>query len=1171
MMPLLLSAGKLTKKQNKLENKKYISIFVRLMNKITQITKLFLLLLPATLTGQKAGDSYASSSVLSSGQWFRIAVTTDGIYRIDYSKLKQLGLANASNPRIFCNNFGQMSYYNDDPKPDDLREIPVYVTTGSDGIFNEGDWLLFFGKGTNKWVYNKTSKEYDFIRHNYSDTAFYFITSGSTQGKRIPIAEEPTQQANYSSSESDALFIHEQETENLFKSGREWFQEISNLTINPGFTDLVPSEMVRFRIRVAARASVQTMFRFYEGTSLKQNIQMQAVNLFNTTGTYASIADSAGSSLPATSSPAYEIKFFNNGEAAAHGWLDWVKLQARRTNFFKGTAMQYSDSRAVAAGRITQFTIRSTANDVTVWDVSDPFRTMQVQFTRNGDNIIFNAATDTLRTFFSFTTGNILTPLIKPVAIPNQDLHLSEPADMIIVTHPLFRKYAEKLADIHLKNSGLVSLVVTPEQIYNEFSGGIPDIAAIRNFARMKYKKQLGTIHPLKYLLLFGDGSFENKTPPAKNPPRNPNFIPTYQSQNSNEIIYSFTSDDFYGLLEDGEGEADGTESIGIGRLPVSDTVQAANMISKISRYLDPANMGDWRNVISLTADDEDSNIHLSDAEGLAAFIKDSVPSMNTEKIYLDAFKQVTTVNGDTYPDVTKAINNRMNSGCLIFNYTGHGSEGGLAAEGVVKPEDINSWKNNGKLPLFITATCEFSRFDDIDLNIVTRDMSGRTSAGEMVLLNRDGGAIALMSTTRVVYSAPNYLLNKNIFNAAFKRDGSGNTMCLGDIIRIAKNNSGEGINKRNFTLLGDPALKLAWPWHGEIMTDSINNVCVSERIDSLKALSVVTITGHVEDQEGKLMNNFNGIVSPLVYDKASKIKTLSNDGGPTTEFELRNNVLFSGKTMAKNGRFRFRFIVPRDIDYSFGKGKISYYANDENEDMNGNYTDIVVGGFSRIAMPDTSGPDIKLFMNDTLFRNGGITDNHPKLLAIIEDKGGINTTGSGIGHDLTGYLDNDHNNSFVLNSYFENDFDNYIKGKIIYDLTGLSAGNHTLTLKAWDNYNNSSEESIQFLVESGEKFVLRNLINYPNPFLDKTTFNVEHNRAESELSILLTIYKLDGKIIKIIKTKGTSSGYNLPPVTWDGNDDRGNRAGRGIYPYSITITTGDGETARATGRLIIL
>jgi len=309
----------------------------------------------------------------------------------------------------------------------------------------------------------------------------------------------------------------------------------------------------------------------------------------------------------------------------------------------------------------------------------------------------------------------------------------------------------------------------------------------------------------------------------------------------------------------------------------------------------------------------------------------------------------------------------------------------------------------------------------------------------------------------------------------------------------------------------------------------------------------------------------------PIVYDKTSRIKTLANDGGSVMEFQERNSIIFSGKTMAKDGRFRFSFIVPRDIDYAFGTGKISYYANNETDDINGYFTDLVVGGFSENEISDNSGPAIRLFMNDTLFRAGGITDKNPKLLAIIEDEGGINTTGSGIGHDLTGYLDNDRNRSFVLNSYFENDFDNYRRGKLVYSLSDLAAGSHTVTVKAWDTYNNSSEETLIFLVETDSKFILKNLINYPNPFLNDTRFTAEHNRPDSDLEVTINIYSLDGRLIKILKTNVPASGYSLPPVEWDGNDDGGQRAGRGIYPYTVTVVTKEGETARRSGRLVIL
>ncbi len=1119
---------------------------------------------------QPVKDSYSSASVLSSGKWFKIAVLNDGIYRIDYSTLRQIGLQDPSNPRIYGNNCGQLSYYNDGTGPDDLKEMAVQVVTGSDGIFNEGDYLLFYGQGSSRWKFNVTKGIYDYIRHDYSDTAFYFLTSGTGQGRKVTAAPVPQGAASWFSDQSDAMYVHEVEYENLLKSGREWYQPVSSvsgITVNPGFTGLVETEKVKFRIRVLGRASVPTMFRFSEGTTLRQSIQVDPVNLYNYTGTYAQVSDSAGSAMPLSSTPSYNIKYYNNGEAGARGWLDFITLQARVHNTFNGSLGFLCDSRSPAPGRIAEFSFTCQGTSPSVWDITDPFSPQSVTFTRIGNTITFRAAADELRKYVLFSDNGVSRPLLRSRQVEIQDLHGSPPADMIIVTHPLFRKYADDLAALHGSNDGILSLVVTPEEIYNEFSGGIPDIAAIRNFVRMKYQKQAGSAHPLKYLLLFGDGSFENKTPP----PGNPNFVPTYQSQNSNVVVSSFTSDDFYGLLDDGEGEAEGTEDVGIGRIPVKDTAQAGVVVKKIHRYLDPSNNGDWKNIICITADDEDGNAHMSDAEGLASLLTDSVPEYNINKIYLDAFRQTTSVDGQSYPEVNAAINSQINSGCLIFNYTGHGSENGLAHERVVKTEDINSWKNGSKLPLFITATCEFSRWDDAEMNMITRTLTEKTSAGEMVLLNEAGGGIALMSTTRVVYSAPNYFLNRNIFDVAFNTDRSGSTLALGDIIRLAKNKSGTGPNKRNFSLLGDPAVKLAFPWHGRVVTDSINNVPVTVGTDSLKALSKITVSGHVEDLKHTLTGDFNGTVAPVVFDKETVVRTLANDGGSAMTFSVRNNILFSGKTSASGGRFRFTFIVPRDINYSFGRGKISYYASDSLRDMNGSFLDLIVGGFASSGVIDTSGPEIRLYMNDTLFRNGGITDPNPRMLAIIHDRGGLNTTGSGLGHDITGYLDNNPNKSFVLNNYFENDFDSYEKGRIYYDFSNLSKGSHSITLKAWDNFNNSSVAHLLFMVETGDKFILTNLINYPNPVTDETRICAEHNRPGEELEITISIFDLSGRIIRILKIETFAEGYRLAPVEWDGTTEGGKRAGRGVYPYRVTVRTSTGETAVSSGRMIIL
>jgi hypothetical protein len=682
----------------------------------------------------------------------------------------------------------------------------------------------------------------------------------------------------------------------------------------------------------------------------------------------------------------------------------------------------------------------------------------------------------------------------------------------------------------------------------------------------MKYQRQKNGERKLQYLLLFGDGSYDNRTPP----PGNTNYIPTYQTINSNVTISSFTSDDFYGLLDDGEGEAAGTEDLGIGRIPVSDTTEARILVSKIEKYLNATDLADWKNLLCMIADDEDGNIHMSDSEGLVSIAEERAPWAVIDKIYIDAFKQSTTSTGQFYPDATRAINDRINSGALVVNYVGHGNETSLAHERIISPEEIRSWRNQGRLPLFITATCEFSRFDDISSNPATGTTMEKQSSGESILLHPDGGAIALMSTTRLVYSAPNYILNRNIFETAFNRGEDGRSMRLGDIIRIAKNMSGSNTNKRNFMLLGDPALRLAWPWNGRVVTDSINNVPAGESPDTLKALSMITISGHIEDISGSPAEDFNGIVSHTVFGKPSLNKTLANDGGKKLEFTERNVILFAGKTKAVRGRFRFSFMVPRDIDYSPGQGKIIYYASDGNRDMNGSYDDIVTGGFSNSDHNDSSGPFIRLFLNDTLFRSGGIAGSNPVLLALIEDGGGINTAGTGIGHDINYWLDGDKSNPVILNNYFQNDFGSYSSGSVYYPLYGISPGSHTLTLKAWDNFNNSSEVSIHFDSGDEENIVLKNLLNYPNPFNENTRISLQHNRPEGILDVAVSIFNINGQLINTLNTTLTSTGYQLEPVIWDGRTSGGQKAPRGIYPYSVKITSETGETSTLSGRMII-
>ena len=1116
-----------------------------------------------------AGQDYAHSSLLKQGRWIRLAVTEPGIYRLDFSQIRDMGITDPSAAVLYGNNTGQLSFYNDGSAPDDLRKIAYKTEKGSDGIFNDGDYLLFYAEGTHRWIFDRISDNYEYRRHHYSDTAWYFITSVPGGAAYVAGEPVPSQPYNAETSSGDFTWRHEKETVNLIRSGREWYQQVipgTENVVSPQFADLIPSEQIRYTARVLGRSDTESSFTLKQGTTLLKTISVPPVSMTDLNGVFANIAVAEDSCLPASAAPAFTIAFRNNGNLAATGYIDYIDFFARAQLRYTDKQLFISDTRSVTPARVTRFTV-SGASVLQVWDITDSFTPKIMETASSASSTTFTAATDSLRKFVAFATSTLLRPLISKDPLPNQDLHGLGPADMIIVTHPLFEAYAQRIANIHLADDGTSSIIVTPGQIYNEFSGGIPDAAAIRNFIRMIDGRGSEGGPPLKYLLLFGDGSYENKTPP----PGNTSFIPTWQSVNSHVGVLSFTSDDFYGLLDDGEGEADGFLDIGIGRLPASDTAAAGTMVRKIASYMDNAGLGSWRNVLCMVADDEDANLHMMDAENLTVAAREAAPPLTTEKIYLDAFRQVTTVTGNSYPDAVKAINNRIAAGCLILNYVGHGNESGLAHERVVRTDDINSWKNKNMLPLFITATCEFSRFDDVEINPATGLISSRTSAGEMVLLNPEGGGIGLMSTTRVVYSAPNYMLNRRIYDYIFSMASDGRSMKLGDIIRLAKINSGTGMNKRNFLLLGDPALRIAWPVQGRVITDSINNISVEFAADTLKALSLITISGHIEDNDGNIMDGFNGVVEPVVYDKVSSVSTLANDGGSPMSFSVTGNVIFRGTTTVTEGKFSFSFIVPLDINYSFGKGFITYYAHDDTGDVNGSFSEIVVGGFSDININDTEGPVIRLFMNDTLFREGGTTDTAPSLLALISDDSGVNATGTGIGHDIIAWIDDDMPGAVVLNGLFRADIGVHTSGRLTYPLVISGKGEHTLSLRAWDNLNNPSVATLRFIVETSGVFMLTDLLCYPNPVTDKTTFTAGHNRPDTEIDVTITIFTTSGTAVRVIREQFYGTGYSLPDIPWDGCNENGSRLARGMYLWRAEAVTAEGERASATGRIIIL
>jgi hypothetical protein len=1133
---------------------------------------IFLLLLGLILTGNTVtaqSNQYASSSILKEGTWAKIAVVKAGIYKLTWSEIRSMGFSNPADVSLYGNNTGQLSFYNDGTAPDDLRKISMKVEKGSDGIFNDGDYIIFYAEGTHRWKYNYSSKNYEFSRHYYSDTAFYFLTSVQNDAKAIKTYDQPANVPTYTSNAYDFNFRYENESVNLINSGREWYQSVNSgtkNTIDPQQKDVITTENVKYKIRVLGRSDQQVTFSFGQGSDVITSLYPPVIDLSDINGLYASIATKEGSFMASSAVPVFFLTFYNNGNTSAAGYIDYVELHGRAQLKYNSGQLIFSDTKSIGTGQVTKFSIESSS-DLQVWDVTDPFNPQKISTSFSSGSVTYQALTDSLRKYIAFTSTTLLSPVVKGRAVANQNLHASVNAQMIIVAHPLFINQASRLAAIHEKNDNIKSVIVTPEQIYNEFSGGIPDAVAIRNYVKMVWERNKQSSTPLKYLLLFGDGSYENKTPP----PSNTNYVPTWQSVNSNVGVLSFTSDDFYGLLEDSEGESDGSLDVGIGRFPVADTTAAGLMVKKVRNYTSRSAFGSWRNIVCMVADDEDNNLHMIDAENLSETIAEEAPAITNEKIYLDSYRQITSISGNTYPDATAAINTRINSGCLIFNYVGHASESGLAHERVVRTDDINSWTNFNMLPLFITATCEFSRFDNVTINSGTGAIAANTSAGEMVLLNPLGGGIALMSTTRVVYSAPNYTLNSNIIKNAFENDETGQPRSLGDIIRIAKNNSGSGTNKRNFLLLGDPAVRLARPDYGTVVTDSINGVSVKSSTDTLKALSVMTIKGHIQGPTGETAAKFNGTVEPTIFDKVTQVTTLANDGGETMKYYVPGNPLYKGSADVINGYFSFTFMVPHDIDYSYGKGVIRYYAYNDSTDVNGYYDDVVIGGFSNTPLEDKEGPVIELFMNDTLFRYGGITDNAPTLLARITDKSGINASGAGIGHDIVAWFDGKTSESVVLNSMFKSEKSGYTSGSLYYPFTMDSNGAHYVTVRAWDNLNNFSESTLKFFVNSDDKFRVLALGCYPNPTFAATNFSFSHNRPNETIEIKITIFNNSGKIVRVLEESILTSGYRIPEITWDGCNETGSRAGKGVYIWRVEAVTRNKERSVASGRVIIL
>ena len=783
------------------------------------------------------------------------------------------------------------------------------------------------------------------------------------------------------------------------------------------------------------------------------------------------------------------------------------------------------------------------------------------------DTLTFKTKTDTLKQFIIFNPkSGSKTPgsLDDNIIIENQDIHGTSQPDMVIVApsnNEGILRQAERLAKFRREHDGLNVFLTTDDKIYNEFSSGSKDVSAIRDMMKMFYDRGISSNTMVKYLLLFGDGTYANKT----NRIGNTNLLPTYESASSIDAGSSYVTDDFFGWLNDSIEDKDCLLDIGVGRLPVSDSIEAEIVVNKLINYEKLENRGDWHNNICFIGDHKtiDHNTFAESANNLAEKLSSNNPDFSVQKIYVNAYPIITSSLGNKAPEVNKAINNQINKGVLIVNYVGHGNERILSNEDILNSSSFSNWTNTKKHPFFITSACEVGRFDNVDI----ANGIELTSFGEKILLDSIGG-IGLLTTTRLVNNWDNMILNRYFYDYIFSKDTNGNNYSLGDAIRLAKNNSPGVLNRLNYTLLGDPSMILGNPKSSKIIIDSINDSSINSTLkDTIKALSIVKIKGHIKNSAGLIDSTFNGLIYPAVYDKKVDHAANSDKEIEPYNFSSWDRALYKGSTSVKNGQFNFEFIIPKDINYSYGIGKTILYALDSLKETTGSTSNFIVGGLSGTAKPEYDGPEIKLYMNDTNFIDGGITNSNPILLALLNDESGINTTGSGIGHDITAVIDNKNSDMITLNDYYVTDLYNYKNGFVTYPLSSLSGGLHKISVTAWDIFNNSTTGELEFNVVGSNKLKIIKVENYPNPFSYETNFVFEHNCPTGVLEIEIRIYSPLGNLVNTIKYKNYSNGFRTAPLKWN---TTGYNVSQGIYYYQVKISAG-GQNAIAGSKMVIV
>ncbi|WP_163392309.1 type IX secretion system sortase PorU [Flavobacterium limi] len=1116
-----------------------------------------------------------SNSVLSSGEWYRFYVEKSGVYKISRSFLQSLGFdAGKNDPKkikIYGNGGRMLPLSNNSYYPEDLTENAIQVVGENDGIFNNEDYILFYAEGINNW--NTESKT---NLNLYATKSYYYITSQGGDGKRISNMNQPTENSTVELTTFDDHQFHEIDLTNIAHLGRQWFGESFEINQEQefefNFPNFEPASPIKIETVAASAAFTNTSFTISANGQNIGNISFGQISLNSDIKFYTGNLP-GNTSFTGSENVKIKLIYNNNGVPGSKGYLDYINLVAKRKLTGYGKQFQFQHDQAGSTSGIATYNISNASGISQIWDITDLYDVSKIE-NSNLNNLSFKAPLGEIRKYIAIDPADYYTPLKENQSkVANQNLKGTlfknvqnnfQDIDYLIVTPKFLLSQAEKLANFHRSYSNLTVKVVTLENIYQEFSSGKQDIAAIRNCVRYVYKNASSSNKRIKYLNLFGDASFDYKNRISNNT----NIVPIYHSLNSNTIgESSFASDDFYGLMDDNEGNVIsffGGIDIATGRMLVSDNTQAEEMVNKVLEYHNTKSYGNWRNNFVLISDDSDkaSDATLQSRQNtLADKIAAEKPFLNIDKIFLDSYTQEASAGGSRYPKARTNFFDAFEKGALVFNYLGHGGEDGLSSERIWEKSDGQNLNNQYRYPLFITITCEFSRFDD----------PTHPTAGEYTFWNPKGGAIAMLTTIRSIgqYNAENFNdnLTKNLLSF-----GSNQYTTIAEALRISKNENPSSSSNVVF-YLGDPAIMLAIP-KPRINLTKVNDVPVSGTIEDFKSLAKIKISGEITDENNNLLSNYNGELSTAIYDKLITNTTLNNDGfSPAIQFKTLGETIFRGNASVVNGQFEFSFVVPRDIRIPVKNGRISFYSkkNEVLENQSG-FNDIIkIGGINENAPQDNISPKVQLYMNDETFVSGGITNDSPFLLALLEDENGINTA-SGIGHDIVAILDGDVSNPYILNDYYQTKLDDYTNGNLRFPLRNLSAGMHTISFTAWDVYNNPVTSEIQFMVVGDESLTLTHVLNYPNPFSTYTQFWFSHNKPYEPLDVQVQVMTITGKVVWTKNQIITTEGFLSREITWDGKDDFGDRIGKGVYIYKLTVKSNlTNKKAEKYEKLVIL